>query len=175
MYAEISYLLRNNRSVDFLRSKTPLSTITNIQANQTNSLLASKPVRLCFCKEGVQNCSFQPPAFHVKKGHSFKVQAVAVDHVNNPVSSAIIHSDPSSDRAGLSTGQQSQKTVESCTDLTCNLYSANDSEQIHLYAEGPKLMILLYFPVSKFVHKKMMKRERLCQLLTCTKYYALGK
>ena len=55
MYAEISYLLRNNRSVDFLRSKTPLSIITNIQANQTNSLLASKPVRVCFCKEGVQN------------------------------------------------------------------------------------------------------------------------
>ena len=106
--------------------------------------IASLPVQVCFCNsEGQPDCSSQPPHIKVKKGETFTISLVAVDQVNHSVDATITSLLTSPD-GGLNEGQQTQSINRSCTDLTFNVFSPDDSETITLFADGPCRSCLLY-------------------------------
>ena len=46
-----------------------LRTLFEFQASNINAtLISSAPFRVCFCKENIPNCNYQPPAFSVQRG-----------------------------------------------------------------------------------------------------------
>ena len=61
---------------------------------------------------------------------------VAVDQVNHPVT-ADISSSLAHPGGGFSDGQLLQKVTSKCTDLRYNIFSADDSETLTLFPEGP--------------------------------------
>ena len=105
-------------------------------SNINLDFLSSQPVRLCFCHDGQQNCSYQHPGIEVKKGETFTVTLVAVDQVNHTLPNVSIHSYLLSRESSLGEGQ-SQMTSKYCTDLTFSITSSNNHEQLIMYAEGP--------------------------------------
>lgn len=98
--------------------------------------ISSDPVRVCFCRDGQPDCVYQPQPIKVKKGDSFTVALVAVDQVENTVA-AVIHSTPKSNLSGLAEGQLFQSVSNICTNLTFNVFSPKDNEELVLYADGP--------------------------------------
>ena len=108
--------------------------VRNIQEDV--QMIASDPVRICFCKNINPDCSYQWPVIPVMKGHWFVVTLVAVDQVNHSVN-ATIRSFLSSPQGGLGEGKQSQSSYQTCTNLIFNAYSPLPSEKLTLYAEGP--------------------------------------
>ena len=99
---------------------------------------ASAAVRVCLCHDNVMNYSYQPGPFIVKKGETFIVQAVAVDQVNYTLSTNI-HSYLSHrlSHLHLGPGQQVQMANSSGTNLTFQVSSPKDNEELNLYADGP--------------------------------------
>ena len=98
--------------------------------------LASDPVRVCFCLNHKPDCNDKHPTVDIKRGGSFLVSVVAVDHVNHSVQATII-SRVFSLVGDLGEGQRFQTTNTNCTDLRFSVYSSAASEQLVLYAEGP--------------------------------------
>ena len=109
---------------------------SDIESNFTG--ISSYPVQVCFCSKDHPNCSLQLPPIQVKKGETFTVSLVAVDQTRNVVS-ATIQSSLASPDSGLGEGQLSQRVEESsnCTNLTFNVFSTHDSENLTLYTDGP--------------------------------------
>ena len=101
--------------------------------------ITSKPVRVCFCNASHQpDCSYKPPRVRTEKGKLFTVTLVAVDQVNNTIPNVTIHSSlSSSSSGGLGENQLHQSTGESCSDISFQVFSPHNSEQLVLYAEGP--------------------------------------
>ena len=120
---------------DYFRSVIDVDTDQNFSSMDVSSF----PVRLCFCYEQHRNCSIdQLTPIQVKKGEPFTVSLVAVDQIRNIVS-ATIQSSLASPDSGLGEGQLSQNVKDSnvCTNLTFNVFSPHDSENLTLYADGP--------------------------------------
>ena len=133
-YQHLTPSLRTVSAVSYILN------ITNLQVKDFDSSasISSDSVRVCFCRDKLPDCSFQPKPKSVKKGETFTVSLVAVDQVNNTVANSSIYSSLSLP-ATLGVGQSIQKTNldGSCTELTYNVLSPRYSEQLHLYAEGP--------------------------------------
>lgn len=85
-----------------------VSYLTNI-SNINMSDVGSEPVKLCFRKRDLADCSYQPHKIRVIKEKRFSVQLVAVDQVNPPVN-ATINSFLQRTRGGLRKGQAIQNT-----------------------------------------------------------------
>ena len=117
-----------------------ISYFTNVSniGSEMNGV-SSFPVQVCFCNGSHPDCSLdQLPPIQVEKGATFTVSLVAVDQIRNVVS-ATIQSRLASTDSGLGEGQLSQNVEESsiCSDLTFNVFSPHDSENLTLYADGP--------------------------------------
>ena len=98
---------------------------------------ASKAVRVCFCRtDEIQDCDYQPETIHVMKGQHFTLSLVAVDHVNNSVSTKI-RSYLSDKGSRLGNGQKLQNASSKCTELNFRVYTKLDNELLTLYAKGP--------------------------------------
>ena len=114
--------------------------ITNLKPQEfvTKERISSESVRVCFCRDNRPDCNYQPQPEYVQKGETFKVSLVAVDQVNNTISNSTIHGSLSL-HASLGEGQSVKQTSlnGSCTDLAYNVSTPHDSEQLHLYADGP--------------------------------------
>ena len=68
----------------------------------------------------------------------FTVSLVAVDQVGNPLNATIINSFQSESGNGrLKAGQVEQQVGDQCTELEYNVYSQDNSAQIHIYTDGP--------------------------------------
>ena len=115
------------QGLDFIRS---VSNIDNID------LIASHPVRLCFCTENRPECSYTPLPIYVRKGETFKLSIVAVDQVNHTLESDVTTVISSND-GGLKEGQQQQSVGTNCTDVIYNVITPHDSEELLLNAVGP--------------------------------------
>ena len=117
----------NNGAAEFkaLSGVTDLETVT------------SDPVRICFCRNGEPDCSYQLPVIEIKKGETIIIEMIAVDHVNHTINDTTIHASLNSTSGTLGEGQDSQRTRRGCTQLSFDLLSIQDSEQLLLYAEGP--------------------------------------
>ena len=98
--------------------------------------ISSEPVQVCFCYQNKPNCQDKPFPVELRKGDKFEVPLVAVDPADNTVS-ATIHGLPNSNTSGVGEGQVNQNIVDSCTNLTFNVFSPKESEELVLYADGP--------------------------------------
>lgn len=72
----------------------------------------------------------------VQKGATFTITLVALDQVNRQVN-ATIHSSLSSSLGGLGENQSLQTSIDSCSDVSYNIFSPHDFETLILYADGP--------------------------------------
>ena len=106
--------------------------------------ITSNPVRICFCKDGQTNCTFQPSVIQVKKGETFNVSLVAVDQVDHPVNATIV-STLDSTRGGLGEDQTLRLAPDHCSNLEFNVFSPLDSDELDFSIAGP----CHYFPLSQ--------------------------
>ena len=114
-----------------------LSYLKSVSNIDDDGLIASHPVRLCFCNQFDQpDCSFNPLPVHIKKGKTFKISVVAVDQVGHVLKS-VARAFLSSNDGGLKEGQLQQSVGTNCTDLTYNVITPHDSEEIMINAIGP--------------------------------------
>ena len=99
--------------------------------------ISSDPVRVCFCKNAVINCSFAHPRVLKKKGESFTLSLVAVNQVGKPLKATIISSlKPDNGEIGrLGTGQQQRQISDHCTELELKVYSSGTKAAVELYAD----------------------------------------
>ena len=114
-----------------------LMDISTVSENETQSI-SSYPVQICPCVNGRQNCGYFNVYSYVEvmKGFLFNVSLTAVDQVYRPVNATIqgyLHSSQSN----LLTGQVTQ-IPDRCTDVTFQIISPHQSEQLTLFAsDGP--------------------------------------
>lgn len=116
---------------------TYFNTITKLNNSESLTVpISSHPVRVRFCKGNQPD--YESQTFHIKveKGRLFKVPLVAVDQVNHSVN-ATIHISLHSNLGGLGEGQSLQETTESCTDVSLEVFSPSEHEELILYARGP--------------------------------------
>ena len=112
--------------------------IENISRSDVKELISSDAVRVEFCLNNVISPNYSHPNVSIKKGEMFTVSLVAVDQVGNPLNAKIINSFQSESGNGrLKAGQVDQQVGDQCTELEYNVYSQDDSAQIHIYADGP--------------------------------------
>ena len=127
------YINYDSQQPDVMSGTTYITSITNINVTS----VSSGPVRVCYCNGTKPDCGSKLPPVHVPKGGNFTVSLVAVDQLNNTVTSATIHSSLNSTEGGLMEGQLTQSTSEACTKLTFNVFSPHESEELILYPAGP--------------------------------------
>ena len=114
-------------NVVFMDGVSYIQYITNISLNS----ITSDPVRLCFCRDGQPDCSYQPGIMYITSDSVDQLSAVAVDQMNRTIPS-IVHSSltPQTPYEGFP-----QNVSESCTDL--GLSTLQCSTRILLYPDGP--------------------------------------
>ena len=133
LFAEVRQKYKKNLTLESEILGLPyLRNISNIHVNT----ISSEPVKVCFCVNSTQNCSFQHSPIDAKKGESIILEIVAVDQVEYPVS-ATIRSYLTSEQSGLGEGQLTQYIAAGCSEIAFEVFSPNDSEEVVLYAEGP--------------------------------------
>ena len=102
--------------------------------------IASDAVRICFCQtnDNVSDCTYQPHPIHAAKAEKFTISIVVVDQVDNPIATTVTASLSAADT--LAEGEQSQKSLTTCTNLTYAVSSRNNQSNLSLYADqGPCL------------------------------------
>ena len=57
--------------------------------NDIQNFTNSNAVRICFCKDSIANCNYQPELIKVMKGREFSVELVEVDQTNNSLSGKV--------------------------------------------------------------------------------------
>ena len=109
-----------------------------ISRSDVKTLISSDAVRVEFCLDNVISPNYSHPNVSIKKGELFTVSLVAVDQVGNPLNATIISSFQSKSGNGrLKAGQVEQQVGDQCTELEYNVYSQDNSAQIHIHADGP--------------------------------------
>ena len=99
-------------------------------------LIASNPVRICFCFDSKPNCSVKSLPVQTQKDRTFNVSISAFDHVGHP-RKALILAEIDSSTGSLGEGQQSQEIDDQCTLLSFSVTSVASNETIAIYADGP--------------------------------------
>ena len=142
-FAEI-FIKYTNSTPSSVSAISYIVNITDLDIQDFNStkMISSDPVRVCFCRDNQPDCSYHPQPESVRKGETFTVSLVAVDHINNTISNSTIHAYVSLE-AKLGEGQSLQQTSGdgSCTDLVYSILSPHNSEKLHLYADGPCMKV----------------------------------
>ena len=131
IYAEVRAKYKGSSENDFLGALY----LNNI-SNTNKGMISSDPVKLCFCINGTQNCSLSYYTTSAKKGERITIEIAPVDQVEHHVST-VIRSYLSSETSGLGEGQLTQYVSNACGKVYYEVSSANDSEELTLYAEGP--------------------------------------
>ena len=106
--------------------------------NTVERLIASDPVRLCYCPKGKMDCYYNNHIVETEKGRVFYVSVTAVDQVEHQVNATVQTDYPHSSGAYLREGQYIQKISNKCSDLSLNVYSSYHNQvTLYLYAIGP--------------------------------------
>ena len=105
---------------------------SNIDESQLDTV-SSDPVRLCFCRDGQPDCSYQPHPIKVNRRKAFSLELVAFDHILRPIRADV---DINSTASGKIAGQSINKF---CTEvvLQFNLSTHVDSANLTLSIIGP--------------------------------------
>ena len=111
--------------------------VSNSISTGISKSVSSAPVRVSVCTNDVHNCTNQSHSILVKKGEAFNVSLVAVDQIGQPVNASIqafLHFTES----GLAEGQLNREISAECINMTFNVVSPHNSENLTLYAsDGP--------------------------------------
>ena len=124
----------------YFHAITYLLNITNLQIRDLNSqVIRSKSVQVCFCRDNIPDCNYQPPAIKVNKGEKFNVSLVAVDQINHTVTNVTIYSSMETVSNWLYRDQSVQYTGEGCTNLTFSVLSLRSfvSDKLLISTDGP--------------------------------------
>ena len=126
--------------VNLTLNYNPDKFINTITSSKVRGLISSEAVQVCFCLDGMLNCSYDHPTVFTKKGQLFRLNVAAVDQVGNPINATVISSFVSNN-ADLNVDQARQITGTQCTELEYNVYPKgkliSKSAQIEVYADGP--------------------------------------
>ena len=148
------------RNVNFIRSATALELIASSARIVNSSFVDSesvlrRPVKVRPCVNGNCkpncNCTHQEH-IEVKKGETFTVPLAVVDQVGNTVSGTVQTALKFSE-SGIAPGQLSREILAECTNMSFNVVSPHDSEELTLYAsdrpyydaEPSKMVVQLTF------------------------------
>ena len=105
------------------------SNVNEFQLDTVNS----HPVRLCFCRNSLPDCNYQPESIKVNRGKAFLLQLIAYNHISKPIRAAVdIHLSAS--------GLVADRYIDNnCTDvvLQLNLFTHVDSDNLTLSVIGP--------------------------------------
>ena len=124
--------------IDYSQHTDPRYRIRNITKSDVKGIISSNAVQVEYCLGNVIYPNYNHPNVSIQKGGMFTVSLVAVDQVGNPVDATIITSFSSKSGVGrLKEGQMEQATGKKCTQLKYNVYSQDNSAQLHMYADGP--------------------------------------
>ena len=104
--------------------------------NDIKNFTNSDAVRVCFCKDSIADCNYQPEPIKVMKGREFSIELVEVDQTNNSLSGKV-QSYLLEKRSSFEDGQWYQNVNSVCTSLTFIIYALVDTEVLHLHPEGP--------------------------------------
>ena len=108
--------------------------IENISRSDVKKLISSDAIRVEFCLNNVISPNYSHLNVSIKKGETLTVSLVAVDQVGNPLNATIINSFRSKSGNGrLKAGQVEQQVGDQCTELEYNVYSQDNSAQIHIH------------------------------------------
>ena len=120
------------------RYQIPDSFFESISRSDVKTLISSDAVKVEFCLNNVISPNYSHPNVSIKKGEMFTVSLVAVDQVGNPLNATIVNSFQSKNGNGrLKAGQVEQQVGNQCTEIEYNVYSQDNSAQIHIHADGP--------------------------------------
>ena len=105
-------------------------------SNIRDMSISSQPIKVCLCVDDEHNCTHQK-LIEVKKGETFTVSFASIDEINHPVD-GLIHASLKFPGSALASGQATREIPAKCTNLTFNVFSPHDSEQLTLHAlDGP--------------------------------------
>ena len=109
----------------------------DISTGNTRQTISSYPVQLCSCVNGQPVCSYKVHSdASVRRGETFTLSVLAVDHVYNPVN-ATVQGYLFSTASNLVSGQVTPIS-DRCTNVSFQITSPRDSELLTLYAsDGP--------------------------------------
>ena len=125
-----------NRLTPSRRQIYGVNYIQNISNIDDVESISSHPVRLCFCIANQSDCSYNPPTINVMKGHTFNISVVAVDQVNHTLKSDV-EAFLLSNNGLLGEGQKQKSVTTNCTNLTYNVITPHENEELLLNAVGP--------------------------------------
>ena len=148
--------------------------IDSISRSDVKELISSDAVGVEFCLDNVISPNYSHPNVSIKNGEMFTVKLVAVDQVGNPLNATIINSFQSKSGNGrLKAGQLEQQVGEQCTELEYNVYSQDNSAQIHIHADGPwgdkgvsrKTMNVIFLPCVCPIgfHQSQSENDCICE------------
>ena len=103
-----------------------------IRDTQTQSNIASNPFKVCLCNDGVVGCSNMSHGLTVFPGQKFNVSVATVGQINGVVPATILAALSSGSLASLGATQNSQKTLETCSNISFQVYSKRNCETITL-------------------------------------------
>jgi len=114
-------------NIMFMDGVSYIQYITDISLNS----ITSDPVRLCFCRDGQPDCSYQPHVKYLGSDSIDQLSVVAVDQINSTIPTTIY----SSINPQILYEDFSQNVTESYTDL--GLSSLQSSTRVILNPNGP--------------------------------------
>ena len=112
--------------------------IRSISRSDVKGLISSDAVRVEFCFDNIISPNYSHLNVSIKKGQTFTVSLVAVDQVGNPLNGTVITSFASESGNGhIKDNQLVRRVGNKCTELEYNVYSYDNSGQLHIHADGP--------------------------------------
>ena len=108
---------------------------SNIELYDT---VSSLPVQVCYCINGVHNCTYRPDSIQVETEGSFSVEIIALDQVSHGVS-ATFDCSLTSTTSGLRQDEVIQHISKNCTKLnfSVELFTTLGLENLLLSMRGP--------------------------------------
>ena len=130
-----------------------LQSISNI----IESDISSEPVRVCFCRERLPDCTFQPNPIEIRRGQqkNVSITLAVVDQLYNPLNDVIVYSDFGS--GNFLCQHHLQNMDGKCKKIDFAVVSFNDTEELILsLKDGPcehnpdsKANLSLHFSCSR--------------------------
>ena len=101
-------------------------------------IIASDPVKLCYCSYGKINCTHEHSPVKTEKGNVFNVLITAVDQAGHQVNATVKIDYHYSAGIHIGDRQYTQKISNECSNITLNVYSLqNHSVMLDLLTNGP--------------------------------------
>ncbi len=112
-----------------------LREFSNIESYDT---ISSLPVQVCYCVNGVHNCTYRPDFIQVETEGSFSVEIIALDQVSHGVN-ATFDCSLTSTTSGLRQDEVIQHVSKNCTKLnfSVELFTTLGLENLLLSVRGP--------------------------------------